>query len=38
MWGEQLARQKLAEAGFTNVETKRVEGDFLNCYYIASKG
>jgi len=37
MWGEQLARQKLAEAGFTNVETKRVEGDFLNCYYIATK-
>ena len=37
MWGEQLARQKLAEAGFTNVETKRVEGDFLNCYYVATK-
>ena len=38
MWGQQLARQKLAEAGFTNVETKRVEGDFLNCYYIATRG
>ena len=37
MWGEQLARQKLGEAGFTNVETKKVEGDFLNCYYIATK-
>ena len=38
MWGEQLARQKLAEAGFTNVEVKRVPGDFLNNYYIATKG
>ena len=38
MWGEQLARQKLAEAGFTNVEVKQVPGDFLNNYYIATKG
>jgi Zn-dependent membrane protease YugP len=38
MWGEQVARQKLAEAGFTNVEVKRVPGDFLNNYYIATKG
>ena len=37
MWGEQLARQKLAEAGFTGVDVKRVPGDFLNSYYIATK-
>jgi SAM-dependent methyltransferase len=38
MWGEQLATKMLAEAGFTNVEIKRVEGDILNAYYIARKG
>ena len=38
MWGEQLARQLLAEAGFTSVETKSVEGDFMNAYYICKKG
>ena len=37
MWGEELARQKLAEAGFTRVEVKQVPGDFLNNYYIATK-
>lgn len=35
MWGEQKARQMLAEAGFTQVEVKKVEGDLLNNYYIA---
>lgn len=38
MWGEQLARQKLAEAGFTNVEAKQVAGDIMNHYFIATKG
>ena len=38
MWGEQLAQQKLAEAGFTNVEARQVAGDIINCYYIATKG
>jgi len=38
MWGEQLARQKLAEAGFTKVEAKQVAGDIMNHYYIATKG
>jgi len=38
MWGEQLARQKLAEAGFTSVDVKSVEGDIINAYYIAKKG
>jgi SAM-dependent methyltransferase len=37
VWGEQLARKKLAEAGFTNVEVKSVEGDIINAYYIARK-
>lgn len=34
-WGEQLARQMLEEAGLTNVETKTVESDPFNNYYVA---
>lgn len=37
MWGEQKARQMLAEAGFPEVEVKKVEGDILNNYYICRK-
>jgi 2-polyprenyl-3-methyl-5-hydroxy-6-metoxy-1,4-benzoquinol methylase len=37
MWGEQKARQMLTEAGFTQVEVKRVEDDSFNNYYIASR-
>jgi 2-polyprenyl-3-methyl-5-hydroxy-6-metoxy-1,4-benzoquinol methylase len=37
MWGEQLAQQMLAEAGFKNVSVERVEGDILNVYYVCSK-
>lgn len=37
MWGEQRARQMLQEAGFSRLEVKHVEADFLNSYYIASK-
>jgi hypothetical protein len=37
MWGEQQARELLAEAGFPNVAVKQVEGDFLNNCYIARK-
>ncbi len=37
MWGEQLARQKLAEAGFKNIEIQKVQGDIINSYYIAKK-
>jgi SAM-dependent methyltransferase len=37
MWGEQKARQMLADAGFDNVETKHVEGDIFNNYYVATK-
>ena len=38
VWGEQKARQMLADAGFTDVQVERVEGDVLNNYYIARKG
>lgn len=37
MWGEQKARQMLAEAGFTVVDVKKIEGDFFNNYFIATK-
>lgn len=37
MWGEQKAREMLSDAGFTSVEVKRVESDFLNNFYIARK-
>ncbi|HEY7546732.1 MAG TPA: transcriptional regulator, partial [Blastocatellia bacterium] len=37
MWGEQKARGMLSDAGFANIEVKRVEGDFLNNFYIARK-
>lgn len=37
VWGEQKARDMLAEAGFAGVEVKQVEGDIANNYYIARK-
>ena len=37
MWGEQKARQMLADAGFTSVDLRHVEGDIINNYYIATK-
>jgi len=36
-WGEQLARQKLADAGFTHVAVNRIEGDIMNAYYVCRK-
>jgi 2-polyprenyl-3-methyl-5-hydroxy-6-metoxy-1,4-benzoquinol methylase len=36
-WGEQKARELLAEAGFTKISTGQVEGDFLNIYYACQK-
>jgi SAM-dependent methyltransferase len=33
-WGEEKARELLAEAGFRSVEVSRVEGDPLNAYYV----
>ncbi|MGO9962456.1 MAG: class I SAM-dependent methyltransferase [Acidimicrobiales bacterium] len=35
-WGEQLALQMLAGAGFASVEVAHVEGDWFNNYYIAT--
>jgi SAM-dependent methyltransferase len=37
MWGEQKAREMLAEAGFPHVAVKRIEDDLFNSYYIATK-
>jgi 2-polyprenyl-3-methyl-5-hydroxy-6-metoxy-1,4-benzoquinol methylase len=37
MWGEQKAKQMLADAGFTNVVVQHIPGDVLNVYYIARK-
>jgi 2-polyprenyl-3-methyl-5-hydroxy-6-metoxy-1,4-benzoquinol methylase len=37
VWGEQRARELLAEAGFSHVEVAQLEGDPFNNYYIASR-
>ncbi len=37
MWGEQKARELLAEAGFTSVDVRSLEGDPLNSYFISRK-
>jgi SAM-dependent methyltransferase len=37
MWGGQSAGRMLAEAGFTSVETHRVDGDIVNAYLVATK-
>jgi len=37
MWGEELARAMLNEAGFTRVEVKKLPHDFQNIYYIIKK-
>lgn len=37
MWGEQKARELLAEAGFTSVDVRQLEGDPLNSYFISRK-
>lgn len=38
MWGEQVARELLAEAGFGPVEVKSVESDPLNSYFVVHPG
>jgi 2-polyprenyl-3-methyl-5-hydroxy-6-metoxy-1,4-benzoquinol methylase len=38
MWGEQKANEMFREAGFTNVETKKIPEDIFNVYYVARKG
>jgi 2-polyprenyl-3-methyl-5-hydroxy-6-metoxy-1,4-benzoquinol methylase len=37
VWGEQIALELLAEAGFEDVEIKHLEGDYMNNYYIMKK-
>jgi len=37
-WGEQKARELLAEAGFDRVDVRQVEGDIFNNYYVATAG
>lgn len=36
-WGEQMALELLAEAGFDDVQVKEVPGDIANNYYICRK-
>jgi 2-polyprenyl-3-methyl-5-hydroxy-6-metoxy-1,4-benzoquinol methylase len=36
-WGEEKARQMLAEAGFTDVQVKQMPHDIINNYYIARR-
>ena len=38
MWGEEKATEMLKEAGFKEVEVKRLPHDFQNRYFIAKKG
>ena len=38
MWGEEKAREMLKEAGFKEVEVKRLPHDFQNRCFIAKKG
>lgn len=37
MWGEQTARRMLAEAGFFDLEVRRLPHDIQNAYYISRK-
>ncbi len=38
VWGKQVALEMLGQAGFSNIETKEIETDPFNNYYIAHKG
>lgn len=38
MWGEQVARDLLADAGFGTVEVKTVDSDPLNNYFVVQPG
>jgi len=37
MWGEEKAIEMLNEAGFRNVSKHKLEHDFMNTYYVATK-
>ncbi len=38
MWGERVAREMLAAAGFTSIDLHEIEDDIFNNYYVATKG
>jgi hypothetical protein len=38
MWGKEKAKEMLEEAGFAQVEVEQLPHDFINSYYIATKG
>jgi 2-polyprenyl-3-methyl-5-hydroxy-6-metoxy-1,4-benzoquinol methylase len=37
MWGEELAEEMLADAGFTGLMKHKLEHDFINVYYVLKK-
>jgi SAM-dependent methyltransferase len=37
MWGEEMAREMLQKAGFRNVQTRRLDHDIANNYYVVRK-
>jgi SAM-dependent methyltransferase len=37
MWGEQKANEMMRAAGFTSIDTKRIDEDPVNVYYVATK-
>jgi 2-polyprenyl-3-methyl-5-hydroxy-6-metoxy-1,4-benzoquinol methylase len=37
MWGEEKAEEMLNDAGFKNVTKHKLEHDFMNTYYVATK-
>ena len=37
MWGEEKAKEMLKEAGFKNIEVRRLSHDFQNNFYINMK-
>ncbi len=36
VWGEEVARRMMTEAGFSDVRTEHLPGDLINCYHIGS--
>jgi hypothetical protein len=38
MWGEELAEEMLADAGFTELVKHKLPHDFINVYYVMKKG
>jgi hypothetical protein len=37
MWGEELAEEMLADAGFTGLIKHKLTHDFMNVYYVMKK-